>query len=307
MLALAGALALPAPALAVDHVSLYVSPSALAAGTGWRLSASVPAREFQRGGELLGLTLRRRFLSGRAEEMHALRAALSGVTTVTFNGRRGRWNVRNYVGPVLSVNMQIVATGVALPLRDYRGCTGAFVEVPVALNGMFVLRTQTAFFGTIRRARLRGVVIFNQGGPAGCPSTAPLGCAPFTSLNAWNAAATQSLHASPNGGGVLGISFRQTAGSTPIANPDWYHVMTVSQFAPLSGQLPTLAVRIPPSLPITGSGIFTAGETLESPPGSCSMTTVRGTFAGTFRTRFAGWGVRSLTAEVDQAAYVESR
>lgn len=302
MLALVGALALPAPALAVDHVSLFVLPSTLGEKPGWRLSASVPAPEVS-GGENLGVTLSRTFLNRRAEEKHALRASLTRVRTVSFDGRRGRWNVRDYLGSVLSVNMRIVATGGAQPRNDPFGCRGAFVAVPVALRGTFVLRTRTAFFGTIRRVRLRGLVIFNSGGPVDCMRTASVSCTPSASLSAWSTDATQMVSATPNSGGWLNVSFRDSAGSTPVANAAWYHLMSVSQLEPLDGQLPTLELRVPPSLPITGSGTFAAGETSEAPSGACRTTTVRGTFAGTFSTRFAGWGTRALTLNGSQASY----
>jgi hypothetical protein len=295
------ALALPAPASAVSHVSLFVSPSTLGK-PGWRLSASVPSPEFMRG-ETIGVNLTRTFLNGRAEEQHALRASLRTVTTVSFNGRRGRWNVRDYLGPVLRANMRIVATDAARPRNDPFGCRGAFMQVPVALRGSFVLRTETAFFGTIRRARLRGLVIFNSGGPVDCAPTASVSCSPATRLSAWNTDNTQSVSASTLSGGWLNLAFRDPAGATPVADSAWYHWMSVSQLEPLAGELPTLELRVPPSLPITGSGTFAAGETSESSSGPCRTTRVRGTFAGMFAARFAGWGTRALTLDGSEASY----
>jgi hypothetical protein len=300
-LVVAGALALPAPALAIDHVSLFVSPSALDK-PGWRLTASVPAPE-RLGGEIVGVTLRRAFLDGRAEERHALRASVRTVRTVSFDGRRGRWNVRDYLGPVLNANMRIVATGAARPRNDPFGCRGAFVQVPVVLRGTFALRTGTAFFGTVRRVRLRGVVIFNSGGPVDCTPPSSTLCTPSTALTAWNADSTQTVTATPNASGWLSLGFRDPAGTTPVANSAWYHWMSVSQFDPLTGQLPTLELRAPSTLPIAGTGTFTAGETSESQSGPCQTTTVKGTFTGTFRARFAGWGMREVALSGSQAAY----
>ena len=94
------------------------------------------------------------------EERHALRAT-TVTPSVSFDGRRGRWNLRNQVGSVLTANMAIRATS-AQPLAQYQQCTGAFAQVPVSLTGTFVLRTGTAFFSTIRRVRLRGLVVFNR-------------------------------------------------------------------------------------------------------------------------------------------------
>jgi hypothetical protein len=306
VLAVAGALALPAPALAIDHVSLFVSPSKLAAGDGWRLSASVPAPESTRG-EIVGVTLARSFLNGRAEERHALRASLRGVTSVSFDGRRGRWNLRSYVGPVLSVNMRIQAMGAAQPRNDPFGCRGAFVGVPVSLRGTFALRTSTAFFGTIRRVRLRGVVIFNRGGPVECTLPTTVSCRPSAQLTASSADATQTVVAARDAGGWLSVQFREAVASTPVANTAWYHVMSVSQVESLSGQLPTLELRVPQTLPISGAGAFTATTTAESSAGPCQTTTARGTFAGTFQTRFAGWGARAATLSGGQGTYREDR
>jgi hypothetical protein len=301
ILAVSGALALPAPAQAIDYVSLFVSPSALDK-PGWRLTASVPAPE-RLGGEIVGVTLRRTFLNRRAEEEHALRASVRTVRTVSFDGRRGRWNVRDYLGAVLRVNMRIVAVGAARPRNEPFGCRGAFVEVPVALRGTFVLRTQTAFFGTIRRVRLRGLVIFNTGGPVDCTRTAPVSCSPETQLSVWNTDGTQRVAASTLSGGWLHLGVSEPADATPVAYSDWYHWMSVSQFDAFAGQLPALELRAPSTLPITGTGTFTAGETSESHSGPCQRTTVKGTFSGTFRARFAGWGTREVALSGSQATY----
>jgi hypothetical protein len=307
VLAAAGALALPAPALAVDHVSLFVFPSKLGGAEGWRLSASVPAPEFQ-GGEILGVTLTRSFLNGRAEEKHALRATMP-VPTVSFDGRRGRWNIRNQLGPALSVNLAIRARGAAQPLTQYRECTGAFAQVPVALNGRLVLRTQTAFFGTIRRVRLRGVVIFNRGGPVVCTRTATTttACMPSTSLSAWTPDSSATLYATSDRTGTLILTFREPIESPSSPGPVWYHLLTVTGFAPLVGALPTLQVGVPPSFPLTGNGTFTGGESGETTAGPCRLTRMRGAFTGSFRTRFAGWGVRTLTLSGGEASYSEAR
>jgi hypothetical protein len=305
VLAVVAALALPAPALAVDYVSLFVSPSRLGGPEGWRLSASVPAPEFQ-GGEILGVTLTRSFLNGRAEERHALRATMP-APTVAFDGRRGRWNIRNQLGPVLSVNLAIRARGAAQPLAQYRECTGAFAQIPVALSGRLVLRTQTGFFGTIRRVRLRGVVIFNRGGPVACTRTATTACAPSTSLTASSADAGATLYATSDRAGTLILTFREPVDSSNARGPVWYHLVTVTGFAPLVGTLPTLQVGVPPAFPLTGSGTFTGGPSADTTAGPCRLTRMRGSFTGSFRTRFAGWGVRTLTLSGGEASYSEAR
>jgi hypothetical protein len=302
-IAVAGALALPAPALAVDHVSLFVYPSALGAGQGWRLSASVPAPEFV-GGRIVGVNLTRSFRNGEAEERHALRGN-TAVPSVAFDGRRGRWNVRNQLGSVLTANMAIRATGVTQSLASYRECTGAFAQVPVTLTGTLVLRTGTAFFGTVRRTRLRGLVVFNRAGPVGCAMTAS-SCAPTTWLSATAPDISASLYATPDREGTLGLTFRELVGSDS-AGPAWYHGLTVAKSGPVTGSLPQVDVRAPPAFPLSGGGTFTARESRESTAGACRLTSALGTFAGTFQARFAGWGVRTLTMANSEATYTEAR
>jgi len=303
VLAAAGALALPAPALAVDHVSLFVYPSALSAGQGWRLTATVPAPELV-GGRLVGATLTRRFRNGEVEERHALRA--STVTpSVSFDGRRGRWNLRNQVGSVLTANMAIRATGAAQPLAQYQQCTGAFAQVPVSLTGTFVLRTGTAFFSTIRRVRLRGLVVFNRAGPVACGQVATA-CTAATWLSATTPDISASLYATPDARGSIGLTFREQIGGQ-VGAPAWYHGLTVSGLGPVTGSPPSVDVRVPPSLPLSGGGTFTAGESSETTAGACSVKRVRGTFAGSFQARFAGWGLMTLTLANAEASYNEAR
>ena len=77
---------------------------------------------------------------------------------------------------------------------------------------------------------------------------------------------------------------------------------------PLSGQLPTIAARLPSMLPIQGSGMFTAQQTSTETHGACHTISATGTFNGTFRTRFAGWGARTLRLNpADHAGYREDR
>jgi hypothetical protein len=301
-LAGAGALSLPSPAHAIDHVSLFVYPSALGAGQGWRMSAVVPAAELRTN---IGVTLRRSIRNGASEEQHALRG-MTQVPTVSFDGRRGRWNLRNQLGPVLTANMTIRAQGAARPRTEQFGCRGAFTEVPVALRGTFVLRTGTAFFGTIRRVRLRGLVIFNQQAPVTCGGAqAPASCMPSTHLQAATAGVSAGISASPDAGGWLNLSFRE---EVPSSSAVWYHVAMLRGFAPLTGKLPTLEVRVPGGLVVQGSGVFRAGASEPAQPlGACRVTATLGVFDGTFQTRFAGWGSRTLTMSNNAALYAEAR
>ena len=43
-----------------------------------------------------------------------------------------------------------------------------------------------------------------------------------------------------------------------------------------------------------GRGTFAATETTRGTRGECQRVTTTGTFVGTFGTRFAGWGARTL-------------
>ena len=296
LVAAGSALALPGRALAVDHVVLYVSPSKV--GTGqlapWRLSAAVVGVAAPAARETFGVSLTRRFLNGRAEELHGFRAA--PARTVTFDGTSGRWAAR--FGSV-TIDMSIAATGPARPIAESQGCRGGLRSVPVTLRGSFALRTGTTLFRTVRRQLLRGTVTYNPGGPLECGPAAAAECTPSTVLLASRQASnlrTSTVMLSPDAGGWLTFAFADhsalgSSGST------WNHVMRVERlgFSPLAGDLPRIAVRLRAALPVSGSGTFTAPPAIDEPSGACRRTAVVGSFAGTFRTRFAGWGARSST------------
>jgi hypothetical protein len=296
LVAAGAALALPGRALAVDHVVLYVSPAKVGAGqlAPWNLSAAVVGAEAPAARETFGVSLKRTFLSGRAEELHGFRAAPG--RTVTFDGTTGRWVAR--FGSV-TIDMTIAATGPARPIAESQGCRGDLRSVPVTLRGSFVLRTGTPFFRTIRRQQLRGTVTFNPGGAVECGPVLSDECTPSTVLLASRQASnlrTSTLMLSPDAGGWLTFTFADhsalgSSGST------WNHVMRVERlgFSPLAGDLPRIAVRLRAALPVSGSGTFTAPPAIAEPSGACRRTAVVGSFTGTFRTRFAGWGARSST------------
>jgi hypothetical protein len=286
--AIAGALVAPASAAAVDHVSLFVSPSAL--GRGWNVSASVPAREFT-GGEIVGVTLRR---TGRATESHDLRANARSTSTVSFDGMRGTWRVADQLGSSLTVTMTIAPSGRARPVGQSFGCRGRFVQLPVTLRGRFAVRTGTRFFGTIRRSRLAGTIVFNDGGSLDC-SAPPTVCSPSTQLRAFRG--LHGLTASPDADGYLAVSFRQA-----VRGGAWYHRLELTGFDPLAFAGSTVTVRAPAGLPLAGAGAFTPGRTVESVVGSCGVATTTGAFAGSFRARFTGWPSRTLVFGASDAA-----
>lgn len=292
--AVGAALALPGNATAVDHVTLFVSPTALSQ-QGWKLSAAVVGPTERAARETFGISLTRKLADGRGEEQHGLRAAPAG--TVSFDGRTGRWRAR--FGTAAAIGMTLTATGPARELGEYQGCRGAFATVAVRLRGSFVLRTGTSFFGTIRRLVLAGSVTFNRGGPVDCSAPEFEICSPSSVLTAARQASAgpaATLLLSPDAGGWLTLSFADRGGALP-AGVTWYHVMRAERlgFDPLVGRPPSIAVDLPDALAVRGSGTFAATETTKGTRGECSRVTTTGTFTGSFRTRFAGWGARSVT------------
>jgi hypothetical protein len=291
--AVGAALAAPGNAVAVDHVTLFVSPTTVSQ-PGWKLSAAVAGPTERAARETFGISLTRKFGSGRGEEQHGLRAAPTG--TVSFDGRGGRWRTR--FGTVVAIGMTLTATGPARDLGEFHGCRGAFASVPVRLRGSFVLSTGTSFFGTIRRPVLSGSVTFNRGGPVDCSAPAFEICSPsslLTAVRQGSAGPAATLLLSPDAGGWLTLSFADRGGKLP-AGTTWYHVMGAERlgFDPLAGRPPSIAVDLPAALAVRGSGRFAATETTQGTRGDCRRVTTTGTFAGSFRTRFAGWGARTV-------------
>ena len=150
--AVGAALAAPGNAAAVDHVTLFVSPTKLSQ-PGWKLSAAVVGPRSPGARETFGISLTRALPNGTGEEQHGLRAAPAG--TVTFDGRSGRWRAR--IGTLVAIDMTVTATGPAREIGESQGCRGSLASVPVSLRGSFVLRTGTAYFGSIRRVRVIGL------------------------------------------------------------------------------------------------------------------------------------------------------
>jgi hypothetical protein len=320
--AVAGALALPARGYAVDHVVLIVSPTRIAAQPptktaakhkpsllpGWRLSGRVigatssdPRSPGGGGRETFGVSLGRTRANGDPLELHGFRAA--PIRTVTFDGGSGRWAAR--FGDVLRISMAIRSTGSPTPIGEAQGCRGAFAQVPVELRGTFVLRTRTAFFATIRRSRLAGVVTFNQGGPVDCTPAQPpesASCPQSRTLAVSRQDAT--LLTSSDSGGWATLSFADRRLSA-LDGATWYHVMWAVGFDPLAGTLPSVSVRLPGRLSIQGSGKFAAGQTSTETTGACRTVSATGAFSGIFRARFTGWGARTLRLAGDRATYRE--
>ena len=243
------------------------------------------------------------FANGR--EVHELTAGTE--QTVTFDGERGRFEA--VFGKTLVVRMEIAARGAPQPSEAPLSCRGTFARVAVTLRGAFVLRTGTKFFGTIRRVSLPGVVSFASGGGVDCTPLPPTVCEAASTL--WASTHQQralvNLLMSPDQSGWATLSFANPPIDAPAV---WYHVMEIDALArnPLSGSLPTIRARLPRPLPVQGSGTFTAQETSTTTTGSCRSVSTTGTFMGTFRTQFAGWGARSATfTAADHAGYNEQR
>jgi hypothetical protein len=300
------AFALPARAHAADHAVLIVSPTKLTAHPAWRLQGRVVDSSYG-GSEIFGVGLERSFLNGRAQELHRFTAASPG--SLTFDGSRGRWKAALGVigrNSVVRVDMEIAVRGAVLPVVESQGCRGAFVQVPVTLRGMFVLRTGTRFFKTLRRTSLTGKVVFNQGGTVDCTPPPATACASSRSLSVFRTgpgATGTGVQMGTADNGWLTLAFGERRGTST-----WYHVMFVYGFSPFSGELPTISAGVGAKLPVQGSGMFTAGATSTGTEGACQTVTATGSFTGTFRTRFTGWGARTLgLSAADGAGYRESR
>ena len=320
LVAVGAALALPAQGYAVDKLVLDISPTRIASPVSakaskqerarikalapWRLSGRVVGRDFYRFGdaEIFGVSLSRSFPGGRGNELHAFRAA--PAQTVTFDGQRGRWDAR--FGNALTLRMAIAATGAQQPAEPQLPCRGNFAKVPVSLRGTFVLRTGTKFFRTIRRVTLTGLMTFVPTGPVDCTPISPPECSHSSTLSLSHRAsgtsdATLLMSPDENGWTTLSFADRRAASS---AGYTWYHVMYALGSNPLSGQLPTIDARLASPLPIQGSGTFKAQRTSTETNGACTTALTTGTFNGTFRARFAGWGARTLRLNpADDARY----
>ena len=322
-IALVATLTVPGHAYAIDHVTLFVSPTTIAATptikpkhgkprpnplAAWRLTAAVVGAASPGEKEIFGISLKRAFLNGRAEELHGFRAA--PAHTVTFDGQHGRWEARS--GAQLTVSMEVTATGAPQPIDESQGCRGALAEVPVGLRGTFALRTGTKFFKTIRRARLVGRVTFNLGGPLDCTQHPADSCTSSSVFSASHVVASfpaATLLMSPDSSGWMTLSFADRRAAA-VDGVTWYHVMRFDSlgFNPLTGQLPVLVARMPARLPVKGSGRFTARQPSTETSGPCRRLSASGTFTGTFRTRFAGWGTRTVRFDAgDYASYYEDR
>ena len=311
------AFALPARADAVDHVVLDISPTRIAAPASikaskqerarlrqlasWRLDGRIVGRDFYRPGdaEIFGVSLTRSFSNG--QELHAFRAAPR--QTITFDGERGRLEAR--FGKTLVIAMEIVATGPPHSAEPPLPCRGAFAAVAVRLRGTFVLRTGTRFFRTISHVGLTGVVNFNSGGVVDCTPQSSTECGNSSMLSV-SQGADAALLMSPDENGWASLSIADRSAAS--AGYTWYHVMYALGSNPLSGQLPTIAAHLAGPLPIQGSGTFTAQHISTEVDGACHSTSTAGTFDGTFRAKFAGWGVRTLRLNpADHASYSEQR
>jgi hypothetical protein len=292
------ALALPGRSLALDDLSLYMAPTSL--GTppsklaAWTLQASVS------DGAPPYVTFERWSRRGRVREMHILN--LSGAASVTFDGKAGTFEAN--FGSTLRVTMAIAATRSNGPVVD---CAGR-MRVPIDLRGTFALRTGTRFFGVIRRARAFGTVSFKAEAPPDCAAPTSAGCTPGSSLafgrtGGWLLGWTNVASLPWTSAAILAIgpaSPDEMVGTSPV----WSHWMTVMGLNPLTGTLPTLTMRMPAWSPVQGGGTFTARQTSEQVADGCAITSTTGTFEGSFRARFAGWGVRTVQiGPADTASY----
>jgi hypothetical protein len=288
LVALTGALAAPAQEPRVDHVWLSLGPVRL--DDGWRLTTAVTSPEFDAatGNEILGVTLSRR-RSGRAREFHALRSHVTR-STVSFDGRAGRWRTAGQAGRSVAVDMTIRTTGEAVDVPSGESlpfaCRGSFARVPVSLTGTFAVRTGTRIFRTIALRRLRGVVTFSRGGPVECGHAPPPQCEPSAFLSVSSASSA--------GVDALSVDRRLRTLVLQFTRPAWSHVLVVERTDALEGEAPRMLVRAPPGVPVAGSGVFEAVRTTESVEAGCRTRTIEGAWSGSFRARFSAWGTRTF-------------
>ena len=295
-LALVIALALPSGAEAADNVILYVNPTKVAPG--WTLGGSVVSGSFYYGtDDVFGLTLRRGFAGGRGEEMHALRGN-HRRSTVSFEGRAGRWRTTGQLGTTVRVDMTIRATGTPGPVPEELGCRGAFERVPVRLDGSFTLRTETTFFNTIRRTQLRGLVT-TAAGAVDCTRPAPERCDPYSSLSLGEPRASATATARS-----LTLQFMDLF---PHGRFTWSHGMTFGGYEALVGRLPSFSVPAAAGSPIRGSASFAGVRSSDTVSGACVTTSTFGNASGTLTTTFAGWGTRIARLETSDGVFRETR
>ena len=291
ILVLAAALALPSGAQAADYLVVYVNPTKVAPG--WTLGGSVVGGSFSGSNDVFGLTLSKVKAGGRVSEKHALRSH-HAKSTISFDGKTGRWKTSGQLGSAAVADMAIEARGPSAAVERALGCSGAFRQVPVRLTGRLTLRTGTTFFKTVTRTRLTGLAVFEDG-PVACGRLAEAPCEPSASLFAGGA--RRSLTADSRS---LVLSFSEAVRSAPANSTDWYHVLTLSGYAAVTGTLPELAVSA--RGPVRGTARFVARTTSESGSGACKATTTTGDMTGTFSASFAGWGKRTLRLQPGASA-----
>ena len=298
LLSIIAAFALPSAAEAADYVGLTVNPTRVAPG--WTLSASVTSGAFYGGKEIAGLTLHRTFLSSRGEEQHGMRAH-PRTPTISFDGVTGRWKTNGQFGTGTEVDLAIEAVGAPVRMVEAWGCRGAFARVPVRLTGTLRLRTGTRLFQTIRRTQLAGSVTFEQGG-LDCSRPAADTCEPSAFLQAGSNGTSMNLTRRS-----FALQFRDAVDPF-TTDAAWYHVLTVSGYDALTGGLPELALRAPPTTVVRGSAKFVAQQAPTSQSGACETTWTSGIATGSFTATFAGWGARTLRLNAGvPARFSESR
>jgi hypothetical protein len=281
------------PATAEAAPSTWLSLDATRVAPGWTLKGSVVKGSGSAEDVVVGLTLSRALAAGSGED-HALRAH-GRRTTISFDGRNGRWRANGQLGTVATVDMRIRSLGTSTSAGEILGCFAQFRRVRVRLTGTLVLRTGTRFFKTIRRRSLTGSIVYSPQ-PVVCGPKPAVLCESSSWLGAGGPSA--SLNASPR---LLVVQFSEQARGAP-AGVRWYHVARLGGYDALKGMPPSLTVSTPSRGIVSGSATF-SGADAEEAAGECPTTTYHGTAAGTLRATFAGWGARTLTLKGAEARY----
>ena len=215
--AVGAALAAPANAAAVDHVTLFVSPTTLSQ-PGWSLSAAV-----------VGPTVARRPRDLRhLADAHASRAGAGRSSTVSAlrppapsrsTAGSGRWRAR--IGTVAAIEHD--RDGDRTGAGDRRVSRAAAARSPpspwrCAAASSCALGRRSS--GASAASDLAGSVTFNRGGPVDCAAPVVETCSPSTVLTAIRQAAAgpaATLLLSPDAGGWMTLSFADRGRSAPPA------------------------------------------------------------------------------------------
>lgn len=200
------ALVLPTTALAIDHVTLSLTPATPAPTTGGGATTPKPpakppakkkkakkkkhyllssfARSLGPAGWSLRITDSTGDVAGTSTDMFLARySSTSGrveqrldlsalpANALTWSGTSGKLDVGSQLGGGIVVNLTLAPAAGATPTPTAApaGCSGGtFVSIPVQATGNVTLPTGSAFFGTPSYTSFAGTITYNTAGSASC-------------------------------------------------------------------------------------------------------------------------------------------